>query len=166
MFWVRADPLRIGMHTNCHGRSPAIASAMLLSLSRSNARVQRSFTCPHALASGCHTTAAELLRASAAARKGIVCTGHVLVTDQRGAVVTAGVTRTGACQDAALISKRRCLRVTDNWAYKCRQCITILGAPKSAMKKCCRLHAKIQVVLVVAEGSLKVRFSNRTFRGA
>ena len=104
-FWVRADPLRIGMHTNCHGRSPAIASAMLLSLSRSNARVKRSFTCPHALASGCHTTAAELLRASAAARKGIVCTGHVLVTDQRGAVVTAGVTRTGACQDVALISK-------------------------------------------------------------
>ena len=34
-----------------------------------------------------------------------------------------------------------------------------LSAPlKVRLEKCCRLHAKIQVVLVVAEGSRKVRF--------
>ena len=40
-----------------------------------------------------------------------------------------------------------------------------LSAPlKVRLEKCCRLHAKIQVVLVVAEGSLKVRFGLESFR--
>ena len=60
-------------------------------------------------------------------RSGMACTGGILTTDRRGKLVSAGVTLTGACHDAASIrGARGPTRTTlpggtDNGAYKCRR---------------------------------------------